>query len=251
MIRPGESVLEVSDLVVEFDGFRALDRLSFVLYADVLTVVIGPNGAGKTTFLDVITGRTRAGSGSVRFLGRDTTDLPDYRIARLGMARKFKAPSVFPDLSVRDNLRVAATPAKGLWSALRGRLAPRTRETIEQSLDITGLGPLASSPALVLSHGQRQWLEIGMALAMQPRLLLLDEPVAGMTPDEVERTAELLQEIARRRSVLVVEHDMGFVRRIAQRVCVFHQGRQLVEGSFERVSGDQRVREVYLGVETQ
>lgn len=249
MTRPGESILEVSDLVVEFDGFRALDRLSFVLYADVLTVVIGPNGAGKTTFLDVITGRTRAHGGSVRFLGRDITELADYRIARLGMARKFQAPTVFPDLSVRDNLRVAAAPVKGLWSALRGRLTPATRAAIDEALAVTGLGALAARPAAALSHGQRQWLEIGMALATQPRLLLLDEPIAGMTGEEVDRTAELLQEIARRRSVLVIEHDMSFVRRIAQRVCVFHQGRQLVEGSFERISADERVREVYLGVE--
>ncbi|HQU16905.1 MAG: urea ABC transporter ATP-binding protein UrtD [Chromatiales bacterium 21-64-14] len=250
MIGSGESILEVSDLVVEFDGFRALDRLSFVLYENRLTVVIGPNGAGKTTFLDVITGRTRARSGSVRFLGRDITELPDYRIARLGMVRKFQTPSVFPELSVWENLRVAAAPVKGLWHAVAGRLADDTRQVIEAALETIGLKAHARSVATSLSHGQRQWLEIGMALAMQPKLLLLDEPVAGMTLDEVARTAELLQEIARSRSVLVIEHDMSFVRRIAERVCVFHQGRQLVEGSFERVSEDRQVREVYLGVET-
>lgn len=249
MSRRGETILEVANLTVEFDGFRALDGLNFSMYNDRLTVVIGPNGAGKTTFVDVITGRTRASAGSVRFDGRDIKGGADYRIARLGMARKFQAPSVFPDLSLFENLRVSAARAKGLAGGLFGRLDGALRGWVEELLETTDLTALRGQSASTLSHGQRQWLEIGMVLAMRPKLLLLDEPIAGMTLDEIERTAQLLRDIARRTSVLVIEHDMGFVRAIAERVCVFHQGRQLKEGSFEFVSHDTEVREIYLGKE--
>jgi urea transport system ATP-binding protein len=247
MTLSGQTILEVSDITVSFDGFRALDELSFVMYDDKLTVVIGPNGAGKTTFLDVVTGRTRAQNGSVRFDGRDITGMADYRIARLGMARKFQAPSIFPDLSVFENLRVAASPTKSLWSGLTGRIDADLRSHIEQTAAAIGLQDRLPRKGGALSHGQRQWLEIGMVLASRPRLILLDEPIAGMTLEEIAHTDRLLREISRETPLLVIEHDMGFVRSIADRVCVFHQGRQLTEGSFDRVSNDPRVREIYLG----
>lgn len=249
MMRDGKSILEVAGVTVEFDGFRALDELSFVMYNDRLTVIIGPNGAGKTTFLDVVTGRTRPLTGDVRFDGRDITSMSDYRIARLGMARKFQAPTVFPDLTVSENLRVAANPRKTLWTGLRGRLDADLRGRIQESAQTIGLYDKLDEKANTLSHGQRQWLEIGMVLTVQPRLILLDEPIAGMTLEEIEHTERLLQRIAMQTPLLVIEHDMGFVRSIAERVCVFHQGRQLTEGSFDRVSADPRVREIYLGEE--
>lgn len=245
----GQTILEVAGITVSFDGFRALDDLSFAMYDDKLTVVIGPNGAGKTTFLDVVTGRTRAQTGSVRFDGRDISGMADYRIARLGMARKFQAPSIFPDLSVFENLRVAASPSKSLWSGLTGRIDAELREHIERTAVTIGLQEQLPGKAGTLSHGQRQWLEIGMVLASKPRLILLDEPIAGMTLEEIAHTERLLREIARATPLLVIEHDMGFVRSIADRVCVFHQGHQLTEGSFELVSNDPQVREIYLGEE--
>lgn len=249
MSRSGKTILEANGLAVEFDGFRAINGLNFTMYDDLLTVVIGPNGAGKTTFLDVITGRTAAAAGTVRFDGTDITRMSECRIARLGMARKFQAPSVFPDLSVLENLRVAQARRKSLVGALFGRLDGAQLDRIDELLDVTQLQAEKRQAAGTLSHGQRQWLEIGMVLAARPRLVLLDEPIAGMTLPEIERTAELVRTVARMTSVLVIEHDMGFVRQIAQRVCVFHQGRQLTEGNFDFVSADPQVRAIYLGEE--
>jgi len=242
-------ILEVFDIVVEFDGFRALDDLSIAVRERELTVAIGPNGAGKTTFVDVVTGRTRPSGGNVMFDGTDITHWQEHRIARAAIARKFQAPSVFPDLSLEENLHLAAQPAKTLRVALFGRRAAASVALVDEVLTHTGLAEHARRKACELSHGQKQWLEIAMTLALRPRLLILDEPIAGMTHDEIDATVELLRGLAREHSVLVIEHDMAFVRSIAERVVVLHQGRLLAEGNFEHVSANQQVRKVYLGEE--
>lgn len=241
-------ILEVFDICVEFDGFRALDDLSLAVRERQLTVAIGPNGAGKTTLVDVVTGRTRQSSGSVRFDGHDISHWQEHRIARHGISRKFQAPSVFPDLTLEENLHLAAKSVKTLRAALTGWGRDQAR-LVAALLEQTRLGAHAKRKAVELSHGQKQWLEIAMTLAMQPRLLILDEPIAGMTQEEIEATIALLRELARERSVLVIEHDMAFVRSIAERVLVLHQGQLLAEGSFDHVSANPDVRRVYLGEE--
>lgn len=243
----GPSLLEVNGVSVGFDGFMALNELSFVLFEDQITVIIGPNGAGKTTLLDVITGRTRADSGTIDFDGHRITGLTDYKIARRGIGRKFQTPSVFPDLTVWDNLVLAGRPVKTVWSTLRSRTNAAERARLQEILELIGLQTRGLVAAGTLAHGERQWLEIGMVLAQQPKLMLIDEPIAGMTASEALRTADILRRVSDRCSVLVVEHDMEFVKRIADRVSVFHQGQLLVEGSFERISADPRVQEIYLG----
>lgn len=240
-------ILEVFDIVVEFDGFRALDNLSLTVRERVLTVAIGPNGAGKTTLVDVVTGRTRPTSGDVLFDGADITRWQEHRIVRAGIARKFQAPSVFPDLTLEENLHLSAQPAKTLRAALRGKRTKESVSMVDELLVQTGLVEHANRKARELSHGQKQWLEIAMTLALRPRLLILDEPIAGMTQEEIETTITLLRALARERSVLVIEHDMAFVRSIAERVMVLHQGRLLAEGSFDHISADAEVRKVYLG----
>jgi urea transport system ATP-binding protein len=242
-------ILEVFDVAVEFDGFRALDGLSLAVRERELTVAIGPNGAGKTTFVDVVTGRTRPSEGNVVFDGTDITRWQEHRIARAGIARKFQAPSVFPDLTLEENLLLAAQPEKSLRVALFGRRTREAAALVEELLGQIGLTEHVRRKARELSHGQKQWLEIAMTLALRPRLLILDEPIAGMTQEEIEVTVELLRGLARERSVLVIEHDMAFVRSIAERVVVLHQGSLLAEGSFDYVSADPQVRKVYLGEE--
>ncbi len=242
-------ILEVFNITVEFDGFRAIDDLSLSIREDELTVAIGPNGAGKTTFVDVVTGRTRSASGSVLFDGADITHWQEHSIARVGIARKFQTPSVFPDLTLEENLRLATQPEKTLRAALLGRESPGQRQFIDDLLTQTGLARHARNKAQVLSHGQKQWLEIAMVLGMRPRLLILDEPIAGMTQEEIDATASLLRELTRAHSVLVIEHDMAFVRSIADRVLVLHQGKLLAEGNFDFVSANAQVRKVYLGEE--
>ncbi|WP_027348722.1 urea ABC transporter ATP-binding protein UrtD [Halotalea alkalilenta] len=241
-------ILYLDEVSVSFDGFKAIDRLSLTIDDGELRCIIGPNGAGKTTMMDIITGKTRPDSGEVWFGTRhDLLRLDEPQIATLGIGRKFQKPTVFEALSVFENLELAGAGDKRLWPSLVARLDAQARERIEETLELIQLTEQRDRAAGVLSHGQKQWLEIGMLLMQRPRLLLVDEPVAGMTEREMARTAELLRGLAGRHSVVVVEHDMGFVRSIANKVTVLHQGRVLAEGTMDQVSKDSRVAEVYLG----
>ncbi|WP_182879306.1 urea ABC transporter ATP-binding protein UrtD [Microbispora sp. H10949] len=242
---PETALLEIRGLQVAFGGFRAIDGVDLMVGRGELRFLIGPNGAGKTTLIDVITGLTRPTAGSVRFEGRDLAGRREHEIVRLGVGRTFQTSVVFEELTVLENLDLAASFRRPLWSLLRrGR---GVSEEVAAALETIGLTTLARSRAGVLSHGQRQWLEIGMLIVQRPRLLLLDEPVAGMASDERERTGELLTEIARDHTVIVVEHDMDFLRRYASQVTVLHEGKVLMEGSVDEVRADPHVQEIYLG----
>ncbi|HEV2302971.1 MAG TPA: urea ABC transporter ATP-binding protein UrtD [Stellaceae bacterium] len=243
-----DTLLYLDGVTVSFDGFKALDGLSLVLEPGEMRAVIGPNGAGKTTMMDVVTGKTKPQSGRVVF-GADTdlTKLDEPAIARLGIGRKFQRPTVFEPLSVRDNLLLALAGDRSPRFALRARETREERARLDALLATVRLGAERDRRAADLSHGQKQWLEIGMLLAQEPKLLLVDEPVAGMTDGETAETAELLREINRSRSVVVVEHDMGFVRALGVKVTVLHEGAVISEGSIDHVSADPRVVEVYLG----
>jgi len=242
------TILYLEGITVSFDGFRALDELSLYIDAGELRCVIGPNGAGKSTMMDVITGKTRPLRGRAHFGQRiDLLALSEPEIAEVGIGRKFQRPTVFEHLSVFVNLELAMHTQKGVWASLRARLSGEQRDQIDQVLTLIGLATHRTQRAGALSHGQKQWLEIGMLLMQQPQLLLIDEPVAGMTQQETERTAELLVSLAGTRSVVVVEHDMEFVRSIARKVTVLHEGRVLAEGDMAQVQNDPRVIEVYLG----
>jgi urea transport system ATP-binding protein len=240
-------LLEVRGLAVELDGFRALDGVDLTVRRGELRFLIGPNGAGKTTLVDVVTGLTRATQGEVRFDGRVITGAKEHQIVRRGIGRSFQTPTVFDALTVAENLDLAESFRRRFTSLLRrpGQASDRVAATLES----IGLTPVAGEPARVLSHGQKQWLEIGMLLVQDPKLLLLDEPVAGMSPDERLATGALLERLIGQgeRTIVVVEHDMAFLRRFARRVTVLHEGRILCEGTVEEVQADPRVREVYLG----
>jgi urea transport system ATP-binding protein len=241
------NIVEVRGVTVRFDGFKALDGLDLSIARGELRFLIGPNGAGKTTLLDVLTGKTRPSSGEVLFDGHlDVTRLPEHALVRHGIARKFQTPAVFGSLTVRENLEAAVGFRDSAPRLFRG-LSAGQRAAVLSTLSRVGLGPRADVRAGVLAHGERQWLEIGMLLVQEPELLLLDEPVAGMTRRERERTGELLRAVAEQRSVLVVEHDMEFVRRFASKVTVLHAGKRLCEGPVDEVQRDPRVIEVYLG----
>lgn len=243
-----DSILYLDGVSVSFDGFKALNNLSFVVDPGELRAIIGPNGAGKTTMMDVVTGKTRPDEGRVEFSGGiDLTKLDEARIANLGIGRKFQKPTVFEFHTVFRNLELALGGYRGVLDSLLFRLGDDQRARIEEVLEIIALTRAAHMEAGSLSHGQKQWLEIGMLLMQEPKLLLVDEPVAGMTPQETERTGELLLSLAGRHSVVVVEHDMAFVRSIARRVAVLHEGRVLAEGNMDAVQSDPRVIEVYLG----
>jgi urea transport system ATP-binding protein len=243
-----EVILSLENLTVSFDGFKALDALTLQVQAGELRCIIGPNGAGKTTMMDVITGKTRPEKGSARFGGQiDLLKLTEPEIAEAGIGRKFQKPTVFEHLSVFENLELALAGRKSFWKMLRARLTAAQREHIDEVLDQIGLTLQRAALASALSHGQKQWLEIGMLLMQEPELLLVDEPVAGMTPQETEHTAELLRSLAGTHSVIVVEHDMDFVRSIARTVTVLHEGRVLAEGDMDYVQSDPRVIDVYLG----
>lgn len=242
-----EPILRVEDLTVSFDGFRAVDGLSLSVDRSELRVIIGPNGAGKTTLLDMICGKTRPSSGRVLFNGRDLTGLAEHQIVRAGVGRKFQTPSVYEDLSVIENFEISIPGAQGVWGSLRFGRNEEVMHRITSVAERVFLRPLLDHKAGRLSHGQKQWLEIGMLLIQSPELLLLDEPVAGMSPREREQTADLLNSIAQGKSVIVIEHDMDFVKRIAKKVTVLHQGRLLSEGSVAAVQADPRVIDVYLG----
>jgi len=246
--RMGHSMLWLDNITVSFDGFKALNKLTLYIDDGELRCIIGANGAGKTTLMDVITGKTRPDEGSV-FFGQtiDLLHLSETQIAQGGIGRKFQKPTVFEHHSVFENLELAMHADKRAWPTLFARLSGEQRERIDEVLEIIGLGAERVRRAGLLSHGQKQWLEIGMLLMQNPRVLLVDEPVAGMTGQETERTAELLTSLAGRHSVVVVEHDMEFVRSIARKVTVLHEGSVLAEGSMNDVQNNPRVKEVYLG----
>ena len=239
------AILEIRALVTAFDGFKAIDGVDFSVDEGEIRFLIGPNGAGKTTLIDTVTGLVRASSGSVRFAGREMLGRKEFEIVREGIGRTFQTPTVFEHLSVIENLDLAASFRRPLRSLLLRRRG--VDDAVAAVLEEIALADLGRLPAGTLSHGQRQWLEIGMLLVQEPRLLLLDEPVAGMTREERTRTGELLQTIATRRTLVVVEHDMEFVRRFASKVTVLHEGRILCEGSVAQVQDDPVVQEVYLG----
>ncbi|MFT8585302.1 urea ABC transporter ATP-binding protein UrtD [Acetobacter papayae] len=242
-----EPLLSVTDLTVSFDGFRAVNDLSFSVREGELRVIIGPNGAGKTTVLDLICGRTRATSGSIRFKGTELTRLKEHEIVRAGVGRKFQNPSIYEDLTVFENLEISYPKGRGIMGSLLFRRDTAVVERVNEVAHTIFLDDQLDRRAEDLSHGQKQWLELGMLLIQDPALLMLDEPVAGMTVSERVKTAALLKDIIRTRSVIVIEHDMGFVEEIAHQVTVLHQGRILSEGSMEYVKNDPRVIEVYLG----
>jgi urea transport system ATP-binding protein len=243
------AIIYLEDVTVSYDGFKALSRLNFYMDRRELRVVIGPNGAGKTTLLDVISGRVKPDAGRVIFGHHtDLLGLAENQIATLGIGRKFQTPSVFVNLTVEENVELTLRRAsKGVLATLMRADAGDARDRIATTLRTVALEGKARAKAGALSHGEKQWLEIGMVIAQDPELLLVDEPVAGMTDEETARTGELLQAIAADRSVLVIEHDMDFVRQLARRVTVLHQGAVLCEGSVEQVQTDARVLEVYLG----
>ena len=242
------SLLYLDGVTVSFDGFRALNELSLIIEPGEMRAIIGPNGAGKTTMMDVVTGKTRPDSGDIYFDGTvDLTRLDEAAIATLGIGRKFQKPTVFESHTVWDNLDLALAGSRAPSAALFRPVAPSAAERIEEILAIIRLTDRRDVLAAYLSHGQKQWLEIGMLLAQEPKLLLVDEPAAGMTDAETEATAELLREIATEKSVIVVEHDMAFVRALGVKVTVLHEGAVISQGTLDEVSADPRVVEVYLG----
>lgn len=242
-----QAILRIEDLTVSFDGFRAVDALSLSVDRNELRVIIGPNGAGKTTLLDMICGKTRPSSGRVFFNGIDLTKLSEHQIVHAGVGRKFQTPSVYEDLSVLENFEISLPEGQGVLGSLFFRRSEQVMERIISTADQVFLRDFLDQKAGRLSHGQKQWLEIGMLLIHSPELLLLDEPVAGMSPRERDQTADLLNRISQGKSVIVIEHDMDFVKRIAHKVTVLHQGRMLSEGSVTEVQLDPRVISVYLG----
>lgn len=240
-------VLVIEDLTVSFDGFKAVNNLTMYIDANKVHVVIGPNGAGKTTVLDLICGKTQATSGKIQFKGKELTGLNEYSIVHAGVGRKFQTPSIYENLTVFENLEMSFPRGRHVFGAL---FFKRTQDVIDRVHSVAAeifLTDMLNETADLLSHGQKQWLEIGMLLMQDPELLMLDEPVAGMSVSEREKTAVLLRKISQGRSVLVIEHDMAFVKTIADKVTVLHQGQILAEGSMEKVQNDPRVIEVYLG----
>ena len=240
-------VLAVEDLTVSFDGFKAIDKLTLYVDKSELRVIIGPNGAGKTTLLDLICGKTRASEGSIKFKNQEMSKLPEYQIVRRGIGRKFQTPSIYENLSVFQNLEVSFPRGRGVFGALAFKCDAAVREAVESVAVEIGLVDMLKTEAGLLSHGQKQWLEIGMLLMQDPELLMLDEPIAGMSVRERELTAELLKRICKGRSMIVIEHDMAFVKQIAHKVTVMHQGKILAEGSMDQVQNDPKVIDVYLG----
>ncbi|MBD2315617.1 urea ABC transporter ATP-binding protein UrtD [Phormidium tenue] len=240
-------ILEIENVTVSFDGFKAINNLNFDMEQGELRVIIGPNGAGKTTFLDVITGKVKPTEGQVKFKGRNTRSLSEHKIARMGVGRKFQTPRVYLNLTPRENLELASNPNKNVFSTLFKPPTVVEKQKVNDLLKTIGLSHKSGMKAEFLSHGEKQWLEIGMLIAQSPDLLLVDEPVAGLTDEETEKTGELLMSLAESHSIIVIEHDMEFVRQIARKVTVLHQGSVLCEGNFEEVQNDPRVIEVYLG----
>jgi urea transport system ATP-binding protein len=243
-----DTLLYLNGVTVSFDGFKALNELSLVVEEGELRTIIGPNGAGKTTMMDVVTGKTRPDAGEVFFRGTtDLSRLDEAAIANLGIGRKFQRPTVFENLTVLENLELSLADSRGTLRTLFARLTPDRRDRIDKTLARIGLTAQRAQSAGALSHGQKQWLEIGMLLIHDRSLLLLDEPVAGLTDRETEQTAELILDLANDRTIVVVEHDMAFVRSLGAKVTVLHEGSVLAEGSIDHVQNDLHVIEVYLG----
>jgi len=243
-----QPILSCRDVMVDFSGFKALQGVDLHVGQNEILFLIGPNGAGKTTLLDVICGKTRSTDGEVLFDGSTSlTKLPEQKIVHEGVARKFQAPSVFLHLTPFENLEIAMKQDKGLFSILFAKMSKEQQGKIERVLDTIGLHEVSHEPASLLSHGQKQWLEIGMQLIQEPKLLLLDEPIAGMSGEERTRTGELIKEISKTCSVLIVEHDMDFVRNFSTKVVVMHEGKVLCEGSMEEIQNNEEVKNVYLG----
>jgi len=248
MTQKKDFILTLEGVNKTFDGFKAINDLNLYMDEGELRVIIGPNGAGKSTMLDIITGRTQPDTGKVEFgLKTDLTQLNEYEINRLGIGRKFQTPSVYIEHTVLENLWLSLEGTRSVWSTLFARISPAQKDRIYELLKLIGLTERANVKAGTLSHGQKQWLEIGMLLAQNPKLLLVDEPAAGMTDEETAKTGELLMSLAGKHSIVVIEHDMVFVRQIARKVTVLHQGHVLCEGSVDEVQNDERVIEVYLG----
>ena len=240
-------ILTAEGVTKSFDGFKAINDLNFYLDEGELRTIIGPNGAGKSTFLDLITGRTRPDEGQIEFKDTPVTKKSEYQIYRMGIGRKFQTPSVYSDHTVYENILLGLKGSRGVWSAIFGRVTPVQNERIFQVLETINLKDKATVRAGALAHGQKQWLEIGMLIAQDPELMLVDEPAAGMTDEETARTGELLLSLAGKHTIIVIEHDMAFVRQLASKVTVLHQGGILCEGSLDEIQNDERVIEVYLG----
>lgn len=240
-------VLAVEGLTVSFDGFKAVNDLSFYVDENEIRVIIGPNGAGKTTVLDLICGRTKATAGSIKFRNKELTKLREHEIVKAGVGRKFQNPSIYGDLTVFENLEISFPRGRSVFGALAFKRDAEVINKVNEVANMIFLGDQLDRQAELLSHGQKQWLEIGMLLMQDPDLLMLDEPVAGMSVGERQQTAELLRSIIKDRSVIVIEHDMQFVAQIADKVTVLHQGKILAEGSVDKVKSDPKVVEVYLG----
>jgi len=243
-------ILDIQSVTVSFDGFKALNHLNFAMEEGELRVIIGPNGAGKTTFLDVITGKVQPTEGVAYFKGENLGKRKEHEIARLGIGRKFQTPRVYLNLTPRENLELSCNRHKNVFSTLFSQTPKAEKRTVGGLLETIGLDYKADVPAALLSHGEKQWLEIGMLVAQSPDLLLVDEPVAGLTDEETEKTGQLLMSLAESHSIVVIEHDMEFVRQIARQVTVLHEGTVLCEGTMDQVQNDPRVIEVYLGQET-
>jgi urea transport system ATP-binding protein len=239
--------LAIEDLTVSFDGFKAIDTLTLYIDKNELRVIIGPNGAGKTTLLDLICGKTKAGSGSIKFKNVELTKMAEFKRVRLGIGRKFQTPSIYENLSVFQNLEVSFPKGRSVMGALAFKCTDEVKARVQVVAEDIFLSDRLDLEAGLLSHGQKQWLEIGMLLMQEPELLLLDEPIAGMSARERELTADLLKRICKNRAVIVIEHDMDFVKRIAHKVTVMHQGKILAEGPMYKVQADPKVIDVYLG----
>lgn len=240
-------VLAVEDLTVSFDGFKAVDKLTMYIDKNELRVLVGPNGAGKTTVLDLICGKTKSTAGSIKFKNTELTKLSEHEIVRSGVGRKFQNPSIYENLSVYQNLEVSYPKGRGVFGSLTFKRTKAVEDQVRKVAADIMLTDFLDMESALLSHGQKQWLEIGMLLMQEPELLMLDEPVAGMSAKERDQTAELLNRICQNRSVIVIEHDMEFVKKIAHKVTVLHQGKILAEGSMDKVQNDEKVIEVYLG----
>ena len=240
-------LLAIEDLTVSFDGFKAVDKLNLYVDPNELRVIIGPNGAGKTTVLDLICGKTRATEGSIKFKNKEMRGLPEHKIVRSGIGRKFQTPSIYENLTVLENLELSYPSGHSVFGCLAFRRTPAVLERINEVAEAIFLQDSLHIEGAFLSHGQKQWLEIGMLLMQDPELVMLDEPVAGMSPAERDRTAELLHRIAGDRAILVIEQDMEFVQKIAHKVTVLHLGKILAEGTMQEIQNNERVQDVYLG----
>ncbi|MCP4970587.1 MAG: urea ABC transporter ATP-binding protein UrtD [Arcobacter sp.] len=247
-LKRGDRILYLDDVTVSFDGFKALNSLSLTIEYEELRCIIGANGAGKSTMMDVITGKTKPDKGDIVFgQAVNLLEMDEPSIAQIGIGRKFQKPTVFEGHSVFENLELAMKDDKRFFKTLFSKLSSEQKDKIEETMELIGLKNHYNDKASILSHGQKQWLEIGMLLMQDPKLLLVDEPVAGMTPGEVEKTGQILTQLSKNHSVVVVEHDMEFIRSIAKKVTVLHEGSVLAEGSMQDIQENEKVRKVYLG----